>query len=134
MPYTGTISVLTFYLINSLAKQQTRSMDRGPRTGVTGAVCHSDLDTCQRVGWISGLSSCASDLGSGIGGGGGWLVSMVAVFAILTGARAELSFRSMGDVGVLVPSHPCVIVFGRINFSHLAKKLLAKSLFERIYI
>ena len=22
------------------------SMDRGPRTGVTGAICHSDLDVC----------------------------------------------------------------------------------------
>ena len=26
------------------------SMDRGPRTGVTGAVCQSDLDACYGVG------------------------------------------------------------------------------------
>ena len=46
-------------------------MDRGPRTGVTGAVSQSDLVTCQWVGLITELGSCASDLGSGIGGGGG---------------------------------------------------------------
>ena len=39
--------------------------------GVTGAVCHSDLDIGQGVGRITGLGSCGPDLGSGIGGGGG---------------------------------------------------------------
>ena len=62
-------------------------------------------------GWILCVSSCAFDLGAGIGRGGGWLVGMFAVFAILTGTRAELSFRSMSEVGASVPSHPCIIVF-----------------------
>ena len=79
-------------------------------------------------GWILCVSSCAFDLGSEIGRGGGWLIGMFAAFAILTGTRAELSFCSMGDVGVSVPSHPCIIVFGSVNFSYLATKLLAKFL------
>ena len=85
-------------------------------------------------GWILYVSFCAFDLGSGIGRGGGWLIGMFALFAILTGTRAELSFRSMGDMGLSVPSHLCIIVFGSINFSYLATKLLAKFLFERKYM
>ena len=62
MPYIGTISVLTFNLINSLAKKQTRSNAlfwltvwltaevQGSSVGVTGAVCQSDLDIGQGVG------------------------------------------------------------------------------------
>ena len=44
-------------------------MDRGPWTGVTGAVSASDLDKYQWVGLITELGSCAFDFGSGIGGG-----------------------------------------------------------------
>ena len=47
------------------------SMNRGPRTGVTGAVSQSDWDVCKWVGRILGVGSCASDLGCRIGGGGG---------------------------------------------------------------
>ena len=41
------------------------------RAGVTGAVSTSDLDVCYGVGRIQRVGSCAFDLGSGIGGGGG---------------------------------------------------------------
>ena len=58
MPCIGTISVLTFNLINSLAKYKTRSNAlfwltvwltaevQGSSAGVTGAVSALDLDTC----------------------------------------------------------------------------------------
>ena len=34
-------------------------MDRGPRTGVTGAVSAPDLDICQGVGADNGCGCCA---------------------------------------------------------------------------
>ena len=44
------------------------SMDRGPRTGVTGAVSASGLDVCWGWSGYTGVGSCALELGSGIGG------------------------------------------------------------------
>ena len=46
-------------------------MDRGPRTGVTGAVSAPDLDICQGVGRIMAVGAALLGLGCGIGGGGG---------------------------------------------------------------
>ena len=47
-------------------------MDRGPRTGVTGAVSASDLDLCEGVGpQGAGGGSWISDLGWWIDGGSG---------------------------------------------------------------
>ena len=63
-------------------------MNRGPRTGVTGAVSHSDLDVSQGgwgVNWSQG--SCALDLGSGIGGGGGG-VKYLLCYQIFVGKTA----------------------------------------------
>ena len=68
-------------------------MDRGPRTGVAGAVSVVDLDFRSGGGggyW--GLGCCAFDLGSGIGGGGGTEFCLVLCRIQLSGGpRRRLS-------------------------------------------
>ena len=55
-------------MANSLANNQ--SMDRGPRTGVTGAFSLR-FGCLLGWGWIYGARLARADLGSGIGEGGG---------------------------------------------------------------